>query len=72
MLEVWQISAGKKVARMTDNREYRARIHIMVNDIESNRRLRQLHALIYRMHERDVADRLRTERQEVTEDGNAE
>ena len=41
---------------MTDNREYRARIHIMVDDIESNHRLRQLHALIYRMHERDVAD----------------
>lgn len=57
---------------MTDNREYRARIHIMVDDIESNRRLRQLHALIYRMHGRDVADRLRTERQEGTEDGNAE
>lgn len=51
---------------MTDNREYRARIHIMVDDIESNHRLRQLHALIYRMHERDVADRLRTERQEGT------
>ncbi len=33
---------------MTDNREYRARIHIMVDDIESNHRLRQLHALIYR------------------------
>ena len=57
---------------MTDNREYRARIHIMVDDIESNHRLRQLHALIYRMRERDVADRLRTERQEGTEDGNAE
>ena len=57
---------------MTDNREYRARIHIMVDDIESNHRLRQLHALIHRMHERDVADRLRTERQEGTEDGNAE
>ena len=49
---------------MTDNREYRTRIRIMIDDIESNRRLRQLHALIYRMHERDVADRLRTERQE--------
>ena len=57
---------------MTDNREYRARIRIMIDDIESNRRLRQLHALIYRVHERDVADRLRTERQEGTEDGNAE
>lgn len=51
---------------MTDNREYRARIHIMVDDIESNHRLRQLHALIYRMRERDVADRLRTERQKGT------
>lgn len=57
---------------MTDNGEYRARIRIMVDDIESNRRLRQLHALIYRMHERDVADRLRTESQEGAEDGNAE
>lgn len=51
---------------MTDNREYRARIHIMVDDIESNHRLRQLHALIHRMHERDVADRLKTKRQEGT------
>ena len=50
---------------MTSNEEYRARIHIMVNDIESNHRLRQLHALIYRMHERDAADRLRTEIQEA-------
>ena len=50
---------------MTDNREYRACIHIMVDDIESNHRLRQLHALLYRMHERDVADRLRTEIQEA-------
>lgn len=50
---------------MISNEEYRARIHIMVNDIESNRRLRQLHALIYRMHERDVADRLKTDIQEA-------
>ncbi len=49
---------------MTDNREYRARIHIMIDDIESNRRLRQLYTLIYRMRSRDVADRLRTEIQE--------
>lgn len=57
---------------MTDNREYRARIHIMIDDIESNRRLRQLYTLIYRMRSRDVADRLRTEIQEGQEDGNAE
>lgn len=56
---------------MVSSEEYRARIHIMVDDIESNRRLRQLHALIYRMHEHDVEDRLRVEREEEV-NGNAE
>ena len=50
---------------MISNEEFRARIHIMVDDIESSHRIRQLHALIYRMYELDVADRLRTESTEI-------
>lgn len=44
---------------MLGNEECRTRIYIMVDDIESNRRLRQLYALIYRMHENDVLDRMK-------------
>lgn len=57
--------------RIMSNEEYRARIHSMVDDIESNRRLRQLHALIYGMHEHDMEDRLRAEREEEV-NGNVE
>ena len=53
---------------MASSEEYRARIHIMVNGIESNHRLRQLHALVYRMHERDVEDRMRVEEEEENGD----
>ena len=52
---------------MTSNEEYRARIHNMVDDIEDKHRLMELHALIYRMHEREVADRTKTE---IPEDKN--
>lgn len=55
----------KERIAVISNEEFRARIHIMVDDIESSHRIRQLHALIYRMHELDVADRLRTESTEI-------
>lgn len=60
--EQMQIEQLKRIADVLE--DINGTLIGMSGDIEGNHRLRQLHALIYRMHERDVADRLRTERQE--------
>lgn len=59
----------KERIAMISNEEYRKRIHDMVDDIENNYGLRQICALIYRMHERDVAKRIRTEIDEGAKEG---
>ena len=42
--------------RIMSNEEYRARIHSMVDQIESNFRLRRLYCVIYYMHKKDTEE----------------
>lgn len=57
MKEYVKDSGGKDAVRKAGLAREKEAIHDMVDDIKSSHRITQIHALTYRMYERDQAER---------------